>query len=339
MDLIDKLGRIVGRSHAFREEKGGKYGSDWTGLYQFSPLAVVRPANVTEVSEILMLANSENIPLVPMSGNTSLTGGTFAEGGIVLSLERMNKIREIRSASRLAIVEAGIVLSNLHAAVDEHGLIFPMSFGARGSAMIGGMLSTNAGGSNVLKYGNTRDLCLGLEVVLPNGEIMDIMSELHKDNSGYDLKHLMIGAEGTLGIITAAVLKLSPKPEAEATAMIATPSLDEALHVLNRLQSATDGSVQAFEYMPGDYIDAFCIRFPEKNAPFEARFDTNIMVDLGSTMGAMCDADTSGKTKLTELLEQVLSEEYDRGAVLDAVVAQTKPKDEKCGIVASPLPR
>ena len=184
MDLIDKLGRIVGRSHAFREEKGGKYGSDWTGLYQFSPLAVVRPANVTEVSEILMLANSENIPLVPMSGNTSLAGGTFAEGGIVLSLERMNKIREIRSASRLAIVEAGVVLSNLHAAVDEHGLIFPMSFGARGSAMIGGMLSTNAGGSNVLKYGNTRDLCLGLEVVLPNGEIMDIMSELHKDNSG-----------------------------------------------------------------------------------------------------------------------------------------------------------
>ena len=324
MDLIDKLGRIVGRSHAFREEKGGKYGSDWTGLYQFSPLAVVRPANVTEVSEILMLANSENIPLVPMSGNTSLAGGTFAEGGIVLSLERMNKIREIRSASRLAIVEAGVVLSNLHAAVDEHGLIFPMSFGARGSAMIGGMLSTNAGGSNVLKYGNTRDLCLGLEVVLPNGEIMDIMSELHKDNSGYDLKHLMIGAEGTLGIITAAVLKLSPKPEAEATAMIATPSLDEALHVLNRLQSATDGSVQAFEYMPGDYIDAFCIRFPEKNAPFEARFDTNIMVDLGSTMGAMCDADASGKTKLTELLEQVLSEEYDRGAVLDAVVAQNE---------------
>ncbi len=329
MGLIDKLGQIVGRSYVFCEDKGGKYGSDWTGLYQFSPLAVVRPANATEVSEILKFANGENIPIVPMSGNTSLAGGTFAEGGIVLSLERMNKIREIRSASRLAIVEAGVVLSNLHAAVDEHGLIFPMSFGARGSAMIGGMLSTNAGGSNVLKYGNTRDLCLGLEVVLPNGEIMDIMSELHKDNSGYNLKHLMIGAEGTLGIITAAVLKLSPKPEAEATAMLATPSLDEALHVLNRLQSATDGSVQAFEYMPGDYIDAFCTRFPQKNAPFEARYDTNIMVDLGSTMGEMCHADTTGKTKLTELLEQVLSEEYDRGAVLDAVVAQNEAQRQE----------
>ncbi len=204
---------------------------------------MIRPANATEVSEILKLANGENIPLVPMSGNTSLAGGTFAKGGIILSLERVNKIREIRSASRLAIVEAGVVLSNLHAAVDEHGLIFPVSFGAKGSAMIGGMLSTNAGGSNVLKYGNTRDLCLGLEVVLPNGEIMDIMSELHKDNSGYNLKHLMIGAEGMLGIITAAVLKLSPKLEAEATAMLATPSLDKALHVLNRLQSATEGSV------------------------------------------------------------------------------------------------
>ena len=324
MDLIDKLGRIVGRSHVFREYKGGKYGSDWTGLYQFSPLVVVRPANATEVSEILKLANGENISVVPMSGNTGLAGGTFAEGGIVLSLERMNKIREIRSASRLAIVEAGVVLSNLHAAVDEHGLIFPISFGSRGSAMIGGILSTNAGGSNVLKYGNTRDLCLGLEVVLPNGEIMDIMSELHKDNSGYNLKHLMIGAEGTLGIITAAVLKLSPKPEAEATAMLAIPSLDEALHVLNRLQSTTDGSVQAFEYMPGNYIDAFCKRFPEKNAPFEARYDTNVMVDLGSTLGAMCDVDPTGKTKLTELLEQVLSEEYDRGALLDAVVAQNE---------------
>ena len=329
MDLIDKLGRIVGPSHVFCEEKGGKYGSDWTGLYQFSPIAVVRPANAIEVSEILKLANADKTPVVPMSGNTSLAGGTFAEGSIVLSLERLNKIREIRSTSRIAIVEAGVVLSNLHQAVDEHDLIFPMTFGARGSAMIGGMLSTNAGGSNVLKYGNTRDLCLGLEVVLPNGEIMEIMSELHKDNSGYNLKHLMIGAEGTLGIITAAVLKLSQKPKAEATAMLATSSLDEALHVLNRLQSATGGSVQAFEYMPGDYIDAFCARFPERNAPFNVRYDTNIMVDLGSTVGAMCAADKSGKTKLTEFLEQVLSEEYDRGAVLDAVVAQNEAQRQE----------
>ena len=329
MDLIYKLGRIVGPLHVFCEKKGGKYGSDWTRLYQFSPLAVACPASATEVSDILKLANRDNIPVVPMSGNTSLAGGTFAEGGIVLSLERMNEIREVRSASRIAIVEAGVILSNLHMAVDEHDLIFPMTFGAKGSAMIGGILSTNAGGSNVLKYGNTRDLCLGLEVVLPNGEIMDIMSELHKDNSGYNLKHLMIGAEGTLGIITAAILKLSPKPKAEATAMLATRSLDEALHVLNRLQSATDGSVQAFEYMSGNYIDAFCERFPEKNAPFDARYDTNIMVDLGSTMGAMCDADTTGKTKLTELLEQVLSEEYDRGAVIDAVVAQNEAQRQE----------
>jgi FAD/FMN-containing dehydrogenase len=329
VDLIDKLGQITGPSHVFSEIKGGKYGSDWTGVYQFSPLAVVRPANTSEVSEILKLANREKLSVVPMSGNTGLAGGTYAEGSIVLSLERMNRIREIRNSSRIAVVEAGVVLSSLHAAVDDHDLIFPMTFGARGSAMIGGMLSTNAGGSNVLKYGNTRDLCLGLEVVLPTGEIMDIMCELHKDNSGYNLKHLVIGAEGTLGIITAAVLKLSPKPKAEATAMLATASLDEALHILNRLQSATDGSVQAFEYMPGAYIDAFCAHFPAKKAPFETRYETNIMVDLGSTMGAMFDTDATGKTKLTELLEEVLAEEYEGGAVLDAVVAQNEAQRQE----------
>lgn len=329
MELNEKLAGIVGAKHVLNEKKGGKYGSDWTHKFEFTPLAVVRPANAKEVSEILKLANAENVAVVPMSGNTGLAGGTYADQAIVLLLERMNQIREIRPASRIAIVEAGVILSELHSAVAAHDLIFPMTFGAKGSAMIGGMLSTNAGGSNVLKYGNTRDLCLGLEVVLPTGEIMNVMSELHKDNSGYNLKHLMIGAEGTLGIITAAVVKLSPKPKAEATAMIAAESLDEALRILNRLQSATDGSVQAFEYMPGAYLEAFCAHFPNKRAPFDIIYKTNVMVELGSTIASMSKPEPTGKTKLTELLEDVLAHEYDRGSVLQAVVAQNEAQRQE----------
>jgi FAD/FMN-containing dehydrogenase len=144
--------------------------------------------------------------------NTGLVGGTMTTGGLMISLERMNRIREIRRDARLVLVEAGVVLQRMHEAAEAAGLYFPLWFGARGSAMIGGVLSTNAGGSNVLRYGSTRGLCLGLEVVLADGRVLNLMSELHKDNSGYDLKQLFIGAEGTLGIITAAVMKLVPRP-------------------------------------------------------------------------------------------------------------------------------
>ena len=231
--MQDRLEEIVGKANVAQGSDLARWSRDWTGVYTWTPLAVVRPGSTAEVAAILRLANETGTAVVPVSGNTGLAGGTTAEGAIMLSLDRMNRIREVRPAARIAIVEAGVILSSLHEAADAHGMIFPLTFGARGSAMVGGFLSTNAGGSNVLRYGNTRDLCLGLEVVLPTGEVMDLMSELHKDNSGYNLKHLMIGAEGTLGIITAAVLKLAPKPRAYATAMVAAPSLDQALVLLN----------------------------------------------------------------------------------------------------------
>ncbi|HSG57480.1 MAG TPA: FAD-binding oxidoreductase, partial [Paracoccaceae bacterium] len=208
--MIDQLKTLLGPQNVLTGADMARYSQDWPGVYSWTPLAVARPANTAEVSAVVKLANETGTTVVPVAGNTSLAGGSRAEGAIMLSLERMNVIREIRPAARIAIVEAGVVLSALHEAADDKGLIFPLTFGARGSAMIGGVLSTNAGGSNVLRYGNTRDLCLGVEVVLPTGEVMDIMSELHKDNSGYNLKHLLIGAEGTLGIITGAVLKLFP---------------------------------------------------------------------------------------------------------------------------------
>lgn len=329
MDEINTLKSIVGDAHVFVGETGGRYGADWTGSYVSTPLAAVRPANRDEVSAVVKYASEQGISVVPMSGNTSLAGGTYAEGSIVISLERMNAVREVRASSRLAVVEAGVIMSDLHQAADQHDLLFPMTFGARGSAMIGGMLSTNAGGSNVLRYGNTRDLCLGLEVVMPDGEIMEIMSELYKDNSGYNLKHLIIGAEGTLGIITAAVMKLVAKPKARATAMIATQSLDTALTLLNELQQSTGGSVDAFEFMPRRYMFRYKELFPEKRLPFEAMHETNILVELATTASDLSDVQEDGKTLLGEKLENILAQEFEKGSVHEAVVAQNEAQRQE----------
>jgi FAD/FMN-containing dehydrogenase len=216
------------------------------------------------------------------------------------------------------------VLTQLHEAAEAQGLNFPMTFGARGSAMLGGLLSTNAGGSNVLRYGNTRALCLGLEVVLPDGEVLNLMSELHKDNSGYDLKDLFIGAEGTLGVITAAVLKLVPKPRAFATAMVAAPSLPDALKLLNRLQEATGGAVEAFEYMPGNYIEGHLARIANARPPFAERHEVNIMVEVGATAPRDALPGADGRVPVAAYLEEVLAGLMEEGAVLDAVIAQNE---------------
>ena len=322
--MIDKLEAIVGDAHVLRGADMARYSHDFTRTYQWTPLAVVRPVNTGEVSQIVKLANETGTPIVPVSGNTGLAGGAQAEGAIMLSLERMNAIREIRTEARLAVVEAGVVLANLRAAAEERGLIFPLTFGAQGSAMIGGNLATNAGGSNVLRYGNTRDLVLGVEVVLPTGEVMDLMSELHKDNSGYNLKHLLIGAEGTLGIITAAVLKLVPKPRAYATAMVAVPALDQALSLLNRLQEATGGAVEAFEYMPRAYIERHLEVIKGAREPFEAHHEVNILVEVGATAPRDADPGPDGQPPILGYFENVLAGMFETGEVIDAVVAQNE---------------
>ena len=322
--MIDKLTAIVGAAHVLTGADATRYSHDFTRTYHWSPLAVVRPANTAEVAQIVKLANANSTPIVPVSGNTGLAGGARAEGAIMLSLERMNAIREIRGPARIAIVEAGVILSSIREAAEEHGLIFPLTFGAQGSAMIGGNLSTNAGGSNVLRYGNTRDLVLGIEAVLPTGEIVDLMSELHKDNSGYNLKHLLVGAEGTLGIITAAVLKLVPKPSAYATAMVAVPALDQALSLLNRLQQATGGAVEAFEYMPRAYIEQHLKVIANAREPFDAPHEVNILVELGATAPRDVTPGPDGRAPISTYFEEVLAELFEEGAILDAVVAQNE---------------
>ena len=324
MSILSRLGEILGPANVLTGRDMAPYTTDWTGKYVSEPLAVLRPADTGQVSAILQLAHEQGIAIVPAGGRTGVTGALHTKGGLILSLERMNRIRQIRPDARLAIVETGVVLSTLHDATAAQGLYFPLWFGARGSATIGGALATNAGGSNVLRYGSTRALCLGLEVVLADGRVMNLMSELHKDNSGYALKDLFIGAEGTLGIITAAVMRLVPAPRAHATAMLAVPSLAAALMLLNRLQEATGGLVEAFEFMPRDYMEQLRDRRPDLGQPFAAIHDVTILVELGATAPRDTAPGPDGAIPLTALLEDTLGAMLEEGLILDAVIASSE---------------
>ena len=324
MTLIADLIETVGHAHVVTGADMSRYTGDWTRHYTAAPVAVVRPANTAEVVGCMKIAAQHGVAVIAVSGRTGLVGGAMTNGGLMLSVERLNRIREIRPAAKIAIVEAGVILASLHDAAEEQGLYFPLWFGARGSAMIGGVLSTNAGGSNVLRYGSTRALCLGLEVVLADGRVLNLMSELHKDNSGYDLKQLFIGAEGTLGVITAAVMKLVPRPRAYATATLAARSLADALALLNHLQEVSGGAVEAFEYMPESYMRRLAEARPDIRQPFSPRQAVNILVELGATAPRDTTPNSDGEIPLTHLLETALAEMLESGAVLDAEIAQTE---------------
>ncbi len=324
MDHIAELRSIVGDAYANIGAEADKWRQDWTGEYTVNPSVVLRPGSTEEVSRIMAYSNAQGLPVVPVSGHTGLTGATSNDGAIMISVDRLNQIERIDPDGRTVTVGAGVILQSIHEAVDLHDLIFPLTFGAKGTAMIGGALSTNAGGSNVVRYGNTRDLCLGLEVVLSDGRVMDLMSALHKDNSGYNLKHLMIGAEGTLGIITRAVLKLFTKPKAYATAMVAAPSIADALKLLYQIQDDTGGAVEAFELMTRSYIDLHLRQVDGAKEPFDEKYDTNIMIEVGATATDDAVVQDSGQTRLSEKLENALGTLLEEGAILDAIVAQNE---------------
>ncbi len=324
MTLLADLSAALGPAHVLTGRDLDGYRHEWTQHYHPDPVAVARPANTAEVAKTLRIAGRHGVAVVPVGGRTGLVGGTMTQGGLMLSLERLNRIREIRPEARIALVEAGVVLDRLHEAAEAAGLYFPLWFGARGSAMIGGVLSTNAGGSNVLRYGSTRALCLGLEVVLADGRVLNLMSELHKDNSGYDLKQLFIGAEGTLGVITAAVMKLVARPRAHATATLAARSLPDALVLLNRLQEASGGLVEAFEYMPDSYMRRLAEARPDIRQPFTPRQAVNILVELGSLRPDDATPGEDGSLPLLALLERTLAGMLEQGMVLDAEIAQTE---------------
>ena len=324
MTLIADLTAALGPTHVLQGQDAARYKKDWTGKYTANPIAVARPADTAEVAQTLRIAAKHKLPVIPVSGLTGIVGGAMTNGGLMLSLERLNKIRDINPTARTATVEAGVILSSLHDAADAQNLYFPLWFGARGSAMIGGVLSTNAGGSNVLRYGSTRALCLGLEVVLADGRILNLMTALHKDNSGYDLKDLFIGAEGTLGVITAAVMKLVPKPRAYATAMLSVRSLPDALTLLNRLQVATGGAVEAFEFMPKTYMQRLSQARPDVRQPFTPMPDVTILLEIGATAPRDATPDEGGSLPVITQLESTLSEMLTDGTILDAQIAQNE---------------
>ena len=299
-----------------------KFCSDWTHIYQFEPLAVTTPRTTEQVSSLVKAANKFNIPIVPMSGNTGLVGGTFAQNSLIVSLEKMNDIIKVNTGSNLVTVEAGVILSALHSELATLDFTFPVTFGARGSAMIGGILSSNAGGSNVLKYGNARDLCLGVEVVLPNGEILELMNELHKDNSGLDLKNLIIGSEGTLGIITKAILKIFPTPKKYFTAFIGLNKKQAPLNILQKVEEKVGKEVEAFEYMPKFYLKEFQRLFPQKNNIIQKNHEINILIEVASNSDALVREDSGGNSNLQNILEDILSECLQKSFLDDVVIAQ-----------------
>ena len=324
MDILDQLRDILSEKYVNTGKDAEPWTHDWTNYYHWQPLAVVRPSNTAQVQAIARACSASDIAMVPVGGNTGLAGGTKAQDAIMISLDRMNVIREIKSNSHIAVVESGAILENIHQAVDEHNLVFPLLFGARGSAMIGGNLSTNAGGSNVLRYGNTRDLCLGIEVVLADGRVMNLMSELRKDNTGLSLKNIFIGAEGTLGIITAAVLRLYRKPLAYVTAMVGLRTLTDSLPLLSHLQNETSGGVEAFEFMPRRYIERHLEKKEGSSEPFSEPHEVNILLEVATTRASDLEQDDNGTPKLQSIVEKALMDMIENGRAEDAVIAQNE---------------
>src|SRR5438309_652831 len=258
--------------------------TDWRGRVHGAALAILAPSSTAEVAELVTLAAKYRVPLVPQGGNTSMVAGATppADGSaVLLSMRRMNRIRTISPESHLAIAEAGVILATLHEAANDRGLRFPLTLGARGSCTIGGLTSTNAGGAQVLKFGTMRSLIAGIEAVLPDGSIHNGLSGLKKDNRGYSLDQLLIGAEGTLGIVTAVALKLVPAIAARAVAWVAVESPMRALDLLRFLEARTP-SVEGFELVPDDSLQLVVKHIPGTRAPLEGKHRWHVLIEAAS---------------------------------------------------------
>jgi FAD/FMN-containing dehydrogenase len=277
----------------------------------------LRPGSVEEVSRIMRLASETKTPVVPQSGNTGLVGAQVPDASgrqIVLSLSRLNRIREIDVLSNTVTAEAGVILQTLQEAADAADRLFPLSLAAQGSCQIGGNLSSNAGGTGVLAYGNARELCLGVEIVLPTGEVLDDLRKLKKDNTGYDLKDLFVGAEGTLGVITAAVLKLFPKPKGREVAFAGLSSPRAALDLLGLAMDRAGGALTAFELIGGTPYDYTIRHAPGVVRPMTSKWPWYVLMEVSSGRSA---EDARG------LIEDILSAGLERGTVGDAVIAES----------------
>jgi FAD/FMN-containing dehydrogenase len=326
-ELLNQFAAIVGEKHAIRDVASmAGYMTEWREIWVGKSPLVMRPGSTEEVSRILKLASETGTAIVPQSGNTGLVGGQipFETGQeLLLSLDRMTKILDVDAADNTMTVQAGATLKSVQDAADEAGRLFPLRIASEGSCRIGGNLSTNAGGLNVLAYGNARDLCLGLEVVLPDGRIWNGLRRLRKDNTGYDLKNMFIGAEGTLGVITAAVLKLYPKPRTHETAFIAVTSPQAAVELLSLAKEMSGNRVVAFELLPRIAMD-FTVKHMGVSNPLADFSPWYALSELADPIQGSFEA----------LLEEAMA----RGLVTDATVAQSETQRQALWVIRELMP-
>ncbi len=287
------------------------------GRYKSNPMPVIKPRTTKQVSEIIYFCNQNNIGVIPYAGGTGLVGGQTIKSDkdtILLSVERMQSIRDILPEENIIIVEAGAILENVRQAANDIDRLFPLALASQGSCRIGGNLATNAGGVQVLRYGNTRDLCLGIEAVLPDGSILNGLKRLRKDNTGYDIRNLLIGSEGTLGIITAACLKLFPKPKETITGVLEISSPEIAIKTLSDLQAKLDSSITAFELIHKQSYNFLSEVCPDVKIPFNKHPEWSILIELSAGVGSNLES------RLFEGIEELLI----KGLINDALIAQSE---------------
>ncbi len=314
-DIATDLAAIL--PAAALREASPAYLEEPRGRWQGQAAAVVAPATTAEVAAVLRLCNDHGAPVIPYGGGTGLVGGQLTEDGtppVILSLERMRAVRALDAEAGTMTVEAGAILSDIHARAEAEGWIFPLTLASQGSARLGGLLATNAGGVNVIRYGNARDMVLGIEAVLADGTVINTLSPLRKNNTGYDIRHLLIGSEGTLGVITAASLRLFPKPAAMGAAMMVVPSPEAALGLLKLAQAQVGSALSAFELIGREGLLFLDEVGPDTRQPFDPRPDWICLVDLG--MGAEASPEAA--------LETLFADAFDAGLVSDGVIAQSE---------------
>lgn len=317
--LVTQLQSLIGSQAVLTSEADmAPHVVDWRGRYRGNAACVVLPSSTEQVAAVVEACAEHGVPVVPQGGNTSLCEGAIPRAGeiasVVVNLQRMRRVRSIDVANNSIEVEAGCVLAHVQQAAAEHGRLYPVSLGAEGSCQIGGNIATNAGGTGVLRYGNTRENVLGVEAVLPDGRIWDGLYRLRKNNTGFDLKHLFIGSEGTLGVITAATLKLHPLPTSHAVAWMALDSPEAALSMLGRFQQRCAGVLSAYEMLNDVELKIVLDNVPGRRAPLNASYPWHVLVEL---------ADTSGEDSLAAALQEVIADGLRNGDVEDAAVASS----------------
>lgn len=321
--LLDRLSALLGPQGFITDpDLVAPWLTDWRDRYHGETPALLAPATTDEVAAIVRLAAEARVALVPQGGNTGTVGGATppADGSaLLLSLRRMNRIRAISADDNAVIADAGVILSDLHDAALAVGRRFPLSLGAKGSATIGGLVSTNAGGTQVLRFGPMRALVLGIEAVLPDGSLFDGLATLRKDNRGYDLRQLLTGAEGTLGVVTAAALRLVPTPAARAVAWVGTPDPQSALTLLRRLEERTGDAVESFELVPANALALVLHHIPGARAPLAEPCPWNILIEAVGSVGGPDPRDA---------IEQALATAIEDGLVIDATIAANEAQAE-----------